>query len=87
MDQEIKNEFTALRDFLQENMVTKLELEELRAELPTRADFNQLQMSVDGVAKQFQDQKQEQIVGAARTSRMEAWIIKAATKIGLEYKP
>jgi hypothetical protein len=87
MDQEIKNEFTALRNFLQENMTTKQDLEELRAELPTRADFNQLQTSVDGIAKQFQDQKQEQVIGAARASRMEAWIIKAATKIGLEYKP
>ena len=87
MDQETKNEYKSLRDFLDKNMVTKQELEELRADLPTRAEFSQLQSSVDGIAKQFQDQKQEQVIGAARASRMEAWIIKAATKIGLEYKP
>jgi hypothetical protein len=31
-----KNDFIALRNFLQENMVTKRELKELRAELPRR---------------------------------------------------
>jgi hypothetical protein len=87
MDQETKNEFKSLRDFLGKNMLTKQELEELRRDLPTRAEFNQLQISVDGIAKQFQDQRQEQIVGTARAARMETWIIKAATKIGLEYKP
>jgi len=87
MDQEINNEFKSLRDFLNKNMVTKQELEDLRVDLPTRADFSKLQTSVDGIAKQFQDQRQEQIVGAARTARMEAWIVNAANKIGLEYKP
>jgi hypothetical protein len=87
MDQETKNEFVALRNFLQENMVTKQELQDLREELPTREDFSQLQTSVDGIAKHFQEQRQEQTIGASRTSRMEAWIIKAASKIGVEYKP
>ncbi len=87
MDQETKNEFRSLRDFLNKNMVTKQELEELRADLPTRSEFNQLQTSVDGIAKQFQDQRQEQVVGAARAARMEAWIIKAAAQIGLDYEP
>ena len=53
----------------------------------TKEDFNRLQESVDGIAKQFQEQRQEQIVGALRSERMEAWIIKAAGKIGVEYKP
>jgi hypothetical protein len=75
------------KKFLDENMVTKQELQDLREELPTREDFNQLQVSVDGIAKHFEEQKQEQIIGAERASRMEAWIIKAASKIGLEYKP
>jgi hypothetical protein len=87
MDQETKNEFKSLRDFLDKNMVTKHELEELRADLPTRAEFNQLQTSVDGIAKQFKDENQERIVGGARAARMEAWIVKAAAKIGVEYKP
>jgi hypothetical protein len=68
-------------------MVTKQELDDVREELPNRGDFNQLQISVDSIARQFHEQKQEQIIGAARASRMETWIIKAAAKIGLEYKP
>ena len=87
MDQETKNEFVALRNFLQENMVTKQELQDLREELPTREDFSQLQQTVDGIAKSFLDQRQEQIVSASRSERMEAWIMKAAAKIGVEYKP
>jgi len=82
-----KDDLDNLKTFVQTNMVTKQELDDLRDELPSRADFNRLQQSVDGIAKQFQEQKQEQIVGASRSKRMEAWIIKAAEKIGVEYKP
>jgi|GEM_PF-6022875 len=78
---EIKSDVTELKKFVQTNMVTKQELDDLREELPTRADFNKLQQSVDGIAKQFQEQRQELVVGAARTERMEAWIIKAAEKM------
>jgi hypothetical protein len=76
-----------LTRFLDENMVTSEEFDNRLDELPTRKDFNQLQVSVDGIAKHFEEQKQEQIIGAERASRMEAWIIKAATKIGVQYKP
>lgn len=67
-------------------MLTKQELEELRNDLPTRADFSSLQASVDGIAKRYLSTDQEQTVTGARTIRMEAWIQKAAKKIGLEYK-
>jgi hypothetical protein len=82
-----RDELDNLKSFVQTNMVTKQELDELREELPTRADFSKLQQSVDGIARQFQEQRQELMVGAARSERMEAWIIKAAGKIGVEYKP
>lgn len=62
-----------LKKFLDENMVTKQELQDLREELPTREHFNQLQVSADGIGKHFEEQKQEQIIGAERASRMEAW--------------
>lgn len=87
MDQETSTAINNLRDFLEKNMMTRVEIEERFDQLPTREDFNQLQISVDGIAKQFQDQKQEQVIGTARALRMEAWIIKAANKIGVEYKP
>ena len=85
--QAIDKQVDNFKQFLDENMVTKQELQDLRQELPTREDFNQLQVSVDGIAKHFEEQKQEQIIGAERASRMEAWIMKAASKIGVEYKP
>ncbi len=82
-----KVELDNLKSFVQTNMVTKQELDDLREELPSRADFNRLQQTVDGIARQFQDQRQELLVGASRSERIEAWIIKAAEKIGVEYKP
>ena len=82
-----KDELDSLKSFLQTNLVTKQELDDLREGLPTKADFNRLQQSIDGIAKEFQNQRQELMVGAARSERMESWIIRAAAKIGLEYKP
>lgn len=83
IDQRVDN----LTRFLDRNMVTREEFDNRLDELPTREDFNQLQVSVDGIGKHFEEQKQEQIIGAERASRMEAWIMKAAEKIGVEYKP
>lgn len=77
--------------FLSEHMVTKQELQQelqhLRDELPNREDFALLQTSVDGIAKRFKDTEEELAVTSARTSRMEAWIQKAANIIGVEYRP
>jgi len=94
MDQElnkINERLDKLTDFITNKLVTKEELAEqlgeLRADLPTKADFTNLQKSVDAIAKGFKDSEQElQIVGE-RTTRMESWIRKAADKIGVPYKP
>ncbi|HZI86375.1 MAG TPA: hypothetical protein VFD48_06055 [Pyrinomonadaceae bacterium] len=56
-------------------------------DVPTRKDFNQLQKSVDGIAKLFKDEDDEEKVNISRSQRMEDWIIKAAKKINVEYKP
>lgn len=90
MDQELKNintKLDKLTNFLAEHMVTKQELKSLKADLPTRADFAQLQTSVDGLAKRYKNTDEEIQVFSERTSRMEAWIQRAANKIGVEYKP
>lgn len=90
MDQELKNINTRLdklMEFLAANMVTKKELDEQLQMLPTKEDFRDLQTSVDGIAKRFKDTEEELHVTFERTSRMEAWIQKAATKIGVEYRP
>jgi len=85
--EDITKRLDKLTDFLGENMVTKQELEDLRADLPTQAGFHNIQTSVDGIAKRFKDTDQELQVVGERTSRMEASIQKAANKIGVEYKP
>jgi len=54
---------------------------------PTRTGFSTLQETVDGIAKQLKEQGEEQSMSASRSERMEAWIIEAAPKIGVEYKP
>jgi len=90
MDQPVKDltiKVDNLTTFLQKNMVTKRELEDLKVELPSRAEFNQLQISVDGIAKQFKDRNEERVVGAERSTRMESWIMNASKKIGIDYKP
>lgn len=90
MDQQltdISKRLDKLTDFLREHMVTKRELQDLRDDLPTRAEFAQLQTSVDGIARLFKNTDQELLVVGERTSRMEKWIQRAADKIGVEYKP
>ena len=84
---EVNNRLDNLIAFLREHMVTKQELAELKSELPTKADFSQLQTSVDGIARQYTTMSQELTVIGERTSRMERWITKAAAKIGLDYRP
>ncbi len=89
MDQELKNINTRLDNvmtFLEKNMLTKQELQDLTDELPTRADFSQLQNSVDGNARLFKNHDDELEVLGHRTSRMETWIKEAADKIGLKYR-
>lgn len=83
----LDNRVAEVQNFVQENLVTKQEFDKRFDELPTRDDFSQLLTSVDGIAKQFQTQADEQSIKASRSKRMEDWIIKAAPKIGVEYKP
>ncbi|MGI8838836.1 MAG: hypothetical protein ACR2H4_19680 [Pyrinomonadaceae bacterium] len=90
MDQqltEISTKLDNLTTFIQKNMVTKEELADLRHELPSRTDFSQLQTSVDGIARQYKDTQDELKITAERTTRIEKWVLQAAAKIGVEYKP
>jgi hypothetical protein len=83
----VNNNLSSLQNFIQSNMVTREEFDNRLDNLPTRADFAQLQSSVDGIAKRFIHVDQELQVVGHRLTRMESWIMKAAAKIGLEYKP
>ena len=81
------NEFKTLRDFLRKNMVTKQDLEELRSEVATKEELRVLTKTIDGLVKMVKDFYQEVTMMSVRMTRMEAWIQKAANKIGVEYKP
>jgi len=90
VDQQLRDINTRLNNvitYLRTNIVTKDDLADLRADLPTRGDFAQLQSSVDGIAKLFVESDQELKIVSHRTSRMEAWITKAAAKLGPDYRP
>lgn len=90
MDQDLKNlnkRLDKLTTFIEQNMLTKQELEDLRSDLPNREDFANLQSSVDGFAKGFLTTEQELRITSARTLHMEDWVRKAAKKIGVIYKP
>jgi len=87
MDKETMNEFKTLRDFLRKNMVTKQDLEELRSEVATKEELRVLTKTIDGLVKMVKDFYQEVTMMSVRMTRMEAWIQKAANKIGVEYKP
>ena len=84
---EVNDRLDKLTNFISKHMVTKQELSELKAELPTKADFSQLQSSVDGIARDYKTLTQELPVMGHRVSRIESWVTKAAEKIGLPYRP
>lgn len=81
----------SLMDFLREHVPTKeefgQELTKLREEVATKEELRILTNSIDAYAKIAKDYFQEVTVMGARVSRMEAWIMAAATKLGVEYKP
>jgi|GEM_PF-2004591 len=79
-----KSQFQAIFDYID---ATKKEIiEEILDEVASKKDLAHLQSSVDGFAKQSKDYYQEVTVVIAKVNRMEAWIQKAATKIGVDYK-
>jgi chromosome segregation ATPase len=98
MDQELKSEFNRiderfnkLMDFLRENVPTREELnqefDQLRSQVATKEELRILTSSIDAYAKIAKDYFQELTVMGARVSRMEAWIMAAAAKLGVDYKP
>lgn len=52
-----------------------------------RKDFRTLQTSVDGYAKLADTYYKEVVVLVSKVQRMEEWIRRVSSKIGVEYKP
>lgn len=80
----IKSEFQPIFDYIDE---TKKEIiSEILSQTASKGDVNNLRTSLDGYAKQTKDYYQEVTVVVAKVNRIEAWIQKAAHKVGLEYE-
>ena len=84
--QDLQGQITGIKSFLYKEMPTKREMEKRFAELPTKQDFNLLQVSVDAYAKQSKDYYQEVTVVVAKVNRIEAWIKEASPKLGIKYQ-
>jgi uncharacterized coiled-coil DUF342 family protein len=71
--------------FMQENFVTKKELDEFKDEY--KADFSNLQTSVDTYAKKADTYFQEMVMLSHKVDRHEKWFLQVANKLGinLEY--
>jgi len=87
MDQDTKDRFDNISRLLKENMYTKTDAEEMRAELADKEDIRKLQQSMDAAAKWSKDYNENVTIAIAKLERIEHWIQNAAQKIGLEYKP
>lgn len=101
MDPEIKDQFESInsrfdkidarfdnvKTFMVDNFISKDELDERLANLPTKEDFQNLVSAIDSYSKQVNDFNQEKVVLGERTIRVEDWAKKAAPKIGVEYNP
>jgi hypothetical protein len=94
MDLDIKSQFKKVHerfdkfmDFLREYMPTREEINARFDNVPTKDDFSRLVISIDAYAKLAKDFFQEVKVLQEKVTQMEKWIMAAAAKLGVEYKP
>ena len=69
-----------LTEYQKEVFVTKRDFEEFKG------DFSKLQTSVDNMAKDVKDMKEDKVIINNRMKNAEDWIDKATPKLGLEFK-
>ena len=75
-----------LIDFVQTKVATKEELNHLATKKDLTSLENRLITQIDGLAKQIKDYHQEMIMFTRKVERMEAWIKKVSTKVGIPYE-
>ena len=61
--------------------------QEILEEVPSKAQIEKLQSSVDGLAKWAKDNEDDILVLEKKTERLEHWTIEASEKIKVPYKP
>jgi hypothetical protein len=93
MDQELREQFEkmdkrfdTLTTFLQRNMMTKAELQDMRSELADKKDIDRVLTAVDAIAKRSKDYDENVTVALSKLERIEHWIQDAAKKLGIKYK-
>ena len=75
---------TYIKEDLKHTFATKEEIEEKFEE--QKKSFSILQLSVDGMTKEFKSNSEERVVLGNRMNNAEDWIEKASNKIGLKYE-
>ena len=85
----LNGRFDRLNMFIMRHVVTRAELketiDELKEELPSKQDINDLITRIDGYSKELKDSREEIAITGFKTNRLETWAQKAGSKIGLEY--
>ena len=62
-------------------------VQELKAEMATKADIDKVLTAIDGLAKRSKENDDGILVLEKKTERLEHWTIRAAEKIKVPYKP
>jgi hypothetical protein len=77
--------FQPIFDYIDESL--KKQKEEILEEIPSKTDFQKLQTSVNNFASRFNKIETGSKVEAAKAERIEHWVIQAAEKVEVPYKP
>lgn len=76
-----KINFKPIFDYIDQNN------KELEKRLATKADIARLENTVNSFAKKEKDRGQEEKIVKAKTEQIEHWVIQAAEKVKVPYKP
>jgi vacuolar-type H+-ATPase subunit D/Vma8 len=83
---QLSERFKRLYSFLEKNMPTKADLIELRADLPTRKNFHDLQKSSDKLIGEVIGYRTEQAAVDHRLQKIENWITQASPNVGVAFQ-
>ncbi len=83
----VNTRFDSLQAFMVEHLVTKADLDERIASLPTKEDFQNVITHIDGYSKTVKDVADEVMILGEKANQLEVWAKQAGTKLGADYTP
>ena len=86
LNTKVDQKFKHLHKFLNQNMLTKTEFEEIRKELADKTDIDRVLTSIDGIAKQMNIYNAELPAITLQIKNINDWIQEASKKIGIKYR-